>query len=482
MSTKFVRFVAVLAILVSIAGNTGAVRADPAGEKAATAASASYRATTWSTDWITSSTAVSDGTHVSIAFDPGDGTPYVSYYDVTNGDLMLTSPVSSGGNCGPNNSWWCRSVVTIGDVGQYSSIDIYTAPLAWKLGIAYYDNTNHSLQYALYSCFFSCTWYYTTVDSSSDPGDTIGQYASLKFDSNGSPHIAYYAYDDADAWPDIFANYGLKYAHVSSGSCGGGAWQCDFVENSIFQTGLYPSLDLNGANEARIAYYYAANGDLRYASAGASGGNCGPGGNTWQCDTIDGDTGSNPDVGLFPSLYVDKVIDNPKIAYYDKTNGNLKYAEIPSGNDTYACGPLISGLFHLWRCVPVDSMGANLISHVGVSLAVDSAGYPIIAYQDASVDLAPAGLKVARPAPAVGLPLGIGNCGAPPPGGLFNWWQCETLDYGGAHSSVADYVAIGISPSGLAMVAYSDYEDYYDEFNLKVAYQRLQVFLPLIKR
>jgi len=125
-------------------------------------------------------------------------------------------------------------------------------------------------------------------------------------------------------------------------------------------------------------------------------------------------------------------------------------------------------------------MGANLISHVGVSLAVDSAGYPIIAYQDASVDLAPAGLKVARPAPAVGLL--IGNCGAPPPNGLFMYWQCETLDNGGAHSSVADYAAISISPSGLAVVAYSDYDDYYDEFNLKVAYQRLQVFLPLIMR
>jgi len=32
------------------------------------------------------------------------------------------------------------------------------------------------------------------------------------------------------------------------------------------------------------------------------------------------------------------------------------------------------------------------------------------------------------------------------------------------------------------MVVYSDYDDYYDEFNLKVAYQRLQVFLPHLKR
>jgi hypothetical protein len=35
-------------------------------------------------------------------------------------------------------------------------------------------------------------------------------------------------------------------------------------------------------------------------------------------------------------------------------------------------------------------------------------------------------------------------------------------------------------PSGLVMVAYPDYDDYYNELNLKVAYQRLQVFLLLI--
>jgi len=33
------------------------------------------------------------------------------------------------------------------------------------------------------------------------------------------------------------------------------------------------------------------------------------------------------------------------------------------------------------------------------------------------------------------------------------------------------------------MVAYSDYDDYLPtDFDLKFAYQRLQVFLPLIKR
>ena len=41
MSTKFIRFMEVLAILVSIIGTTGVARADPARERTATAASAS---------------------------------------------------------------------------------------------------------------------------------------------------------------------------------------------------------------------------------------------------------------------------------------------------------------------------------------------------------------------------------------------------------------------------------------------------------
>ncbi|NCT21327.1 hypothetical protein GW781_09250 [bacterium] len=479
MNRKLFLFISLIALLALVLSASGPALASPL---MGGGGGPPPPATAWFTDWITSSTTVSDGTDVSIAFDPGDGTPYISYYDATHGDLMLASP-ASGGNCGPNNSWWCRAVVTLDDVGQYSSIDIYAGGLVWNLGIAYHDNTHHSLKYDVYHCYLiTCGWTYTTVDSSADPNDAIGRYPSLKFDSTGSPHIAYQVYDDPDNFPDNLAYYGLKYAYMkSSSNCGGGNWQCDSVVGSLVgATGFYPSLDLNSANKARIAYYDYDNGNLMYASAGVGTiGNCGPGGNTWQCDTIDGDTGSNPEVGLYPSLHVDKgASENPKIAYYDATNGKLKYAETPSSNDAYACGPLYFGV-HSWRCVPVDSVGANY-PLIGLSLAVDSAGYPIIAYQDAS-SIPPTKLKVARPAPAVGAPLGIGNCGAPPPGGSFNYWQCETIDYGGASSSVAGFVAVGVSPSGLAMAAYSDYDNY-SEYNLKVAYQRFQVLLPLIKR
>jgi hypothetical protein len=113
---------------------------------------------------------------------------------------------------------------------------------------------------------------------------------------------------------------------------------------------------------------------------------------------------------------------------------------------------------------------------MGVSLAVDSSGYPIIAYQDATVDMIPQLLKVARPVDALG--LGIGNCG--PTEGLFQTWYCETIDAGGSETDEAGAVSIAVDPNGLASMAYHEADSYDYKGNLKLAYQQwYQAFLPL---
>lgn len=93
------------------------------------------------------------GAYASLAIDPRDGIPFVSYHDATQGELRLASPVSAGnGNCGPGNSWWCRTVVSDGDVGRFSSLATwYDGAAVWKLGIAYYNATTQSLDYAEYT-------------------------------------------------------------------------------------------------------------------------------------------------------------------------------------------------------------------------------------------------------------------------------------------------------------------------------------------
>jgi hypothetical protein len=294
-----------------------------------------------------------------------------------------------------------------------------------------------------------------------DPSLNAVRYTSLKFDSEGTPHIAYHGSCGANCSR-------LKYASYvgSGGNCGSGKWRCDQVDAAALANyGLYPSLDLNGANRPRIAYYDGWFGDLRYAwdCAGGGCGNCGPG-NTWQCDIMD----ATGDVGLFPSLHIDKgASDNPRIAYYDKTNGKLKYVSVPGtlGN----CGPLFFGI-KIWQCDTIDDMGAGLIGHAGVSLAVDQNGRPMIAYLDASEAQAPVKLKVAR---AVSIPE-LGNCGP------LNLWDCRTVDGGGSWTDEGIFASLAINSKGQPIIAYYEQDNYNNSGSLKVATIWEKLFLPLI--
>lgn len=114
--------------------------------------------------------------------------------------------------------------------------------------------------------------------------------------------------------------------------------------------------------EPAIAYYDATNGELRYAER--SGG-------TWTEAVIDADgDGTSTDVGTWASL---AVLDSgePAVAYYDETNQELRYAERSGGT---------------WTDVLVDADGEGTSTEVGLepSLIVLASGNPAISYQDAT--------------------------------------------------------------------------------------------------
>ena len=155
------------------------------------------------------------------------------------------------------------------------------------------------------------------------------------------------------------------------------------------------------------------------------------------------------------------------------TSGTLEYAEwVGSGGN---CGFNSVSMQWEWQCDEIDDMGTGLTS-MGVALAEDGAGYPIIAYQKVS-ELDPACLKVARPHVALH-PNIVPNC---EPQDLFLTWYCESIDGGGSHTDEAGSASLAVNTAGLATIAYHELNNYpYPaEGNLKVAYQRLQVFLPL---
>ena len=214
----------------------------------------------WTTGIIDTAAGVFTGKQVSLAYTPDNQIPYISYYDATNKDLRMASYVSPGAsnaNCGPNNDWYCQTVDSNGDVGQYSSIAVTDEPLFRKIGIAYRDDSSNALKYASFSCGHGCSWSIQTIQASSNQLISYGLETSLRYDSTGSPHIAYYS-------SSILAGK-LIYVHKvsSGGNCGvgdaAGTWQCDQIDSGT-GVGHSPSLSFYDNDTVVIAYLDTQNG------------------------------------------------------------------------------------------------------------------------------------------------------------------------------------------------------------------------------
>jgi hypothetical protein len=329
------------------------------------------------------------------------------------------------------------------------------------VNISYHDATNGDLKWAESSDYpLHQIWRIRTVDRGAIPAKT-GLYTSLSLPKVGSPRISYHSRD-----PD--GDDALKIAIYigGGGNCGygddAGEWRCDTLATGE-GVGQYTSFAIDDDSHRHIAYYNAVNSELWYAT-NVSGSNCGPGGNTWTCIPV---SGASADVGRYASLYVDSG-KRFHVAYYDATNEALYYAvDVGWGGN---CGVLGSS-----QCDEIDSMPADY-HPLGVSIAEDAAGYPIIAYQAENTSL-----KLARPLDALGLPPGYGNCG--PEVGLFRTWICETVDRHGQFITYrnGDFASIDVNSSGLATIAYQGFITG-SGGNLMVAQQRMRVFLPLVMK
>jgi len=405
------------------------------------------------------------GTYTSLALRPYDDYPMISYHDQNHGALMQAIPMKPGyGSCGENDNWNCMTLDQTGDVGQYTSIDVWgESSDNRKYGISYYDATNRSLKFRIISCVDDdCTGGNITISSPVFNYMSVGLYTSLKFDPTGTPHIAYQAIDSN------MNNNSLRYASYvgSGGNCGEGTdtgkWQCEIIDfgNGI---GQYISLDLTYDGSPYLAYYDAGMGNLKWAYyTGFADPDCFSE-NGWVCPVLD----SVGNVGLYASItaqhsYTDKLY---RVAYYDKTNGYLKYYDSEFG-------PVV-----------VDDMGTSS-SPMGISMDVDKEGYPVIAYQQITSDLSSPTLNVVRPYLAFD-DGAMGNCGDEPPGYLFQYWRCNVLDNAGQFLSEAEFVSLAVSSTGLTKIAYSEFYGYDQGENstsLKFITQRFQVHLPLMTK
>lgn len=422
----------------------------------------------WTLETVASLASVDLGQHAAIAFHKGSDKFYISHYDVTNEDLLYVYPVTSGGNCGTDNAWYCETIDSAGDVGSYSSLDHYheSGSNTSKTGIAYYDADNSALKVAIWSCptVTSCAWRISTIQKGLAGVSSYGTYTSLKFDTNGDVHVSYYHSNSIN-------DDGLMYTQYvgSGGNCGvdaaAGKWQCTAVINGS-DIGSHTSMDLTSNDVPFITYYDFTPGELRLCdrSSGA-----------WLCRVIESVGGG------FSSVGVDSA-GQAHIGYYNRTDGTLRYAKyvgLGSGN----CGPNPVTTNLEYRCEILDSIGAD-VSQVGIALVVDSLSYPLIAYKDAADSLGYPTLNIARPMGAYGQLAG--NCGPIPVGGIAPTWQCDVIDNatqggGAGYLSEADYVSVDVDTFGLASIAYYEYDDYNNVGRLKMAAQHfMRAYLPLI--
>ena len=415
----------------------------------------------WTTEWVDSTSDDKAGSYPSIAFNPLNGQPYISYYDATGTNLMLAKPYAPGevSLCPGNPKWTCILIDgEVSDVGKFSSLAFYQYGDILKMGISYYDDNLRALKFAEFTP--PDTWTIQLIEIPGLESLAFGWYTSLKYNSQGMASIAYFVSNST-------GDDELKYAEnvLGNGNCGSGyafkLWHCQVVDSGDL-VGMYASLDIGWDGTIYFAYYDGGSGNLKFMMSGQ-----------YAPDTI---AGASADVGISAVMLAPRKPGQTfRIAYYDKTNGELMLA-------TWAGPGNLCDSSLIWECVTIDEIGGNL-TRVGIAATLDRLGYPLIAYMNAFYDLAPTELYIARPALALGEETG--NCGEVPPGYTFQYWFCQTLDnagYGYGDVNVADYTSIAVNSYGLAAIAYREVNYIEQTTALKIAYQQPPTFLPVVNR
>lgn len=376
------------------------------------------------------------GQSSSLALHPTTEKPYISYYDGTTKDLKLAFPVTSGGDCGPGNSWSCNSLTFQNNVdfGSFSSL---TFNSLGQWGITYSDNTNGTNAFRGIPAPGGTELFWSTID---DTG-VIAFLNASGLDLNEKTHVSYAALDLQTSKAYIkHAEYVGNY-----GNCGNNAWRCDtIVETSLAGFGVYNALFFT-YNLPNIVYR-DINQHLSIATyIGYNGGNCGPD-TSWICLGLDTTT----IVDGFVSVYKENA--NFVGITYLGNDHLLHYAEYVSSGGN--CG---TGLYlNAFRCISIEAVGSPNSGQIMGASVGRSNEVPVIAYNDTD-DQGNSILKIAYR-------KFFGNCG--PMSGFFYTWQCDVIDDGSDVRDVGYYPSLKVDSEGNVHIAYFDYTN----FDLKYAF------------
>jgi hypothetical protein len=273
--------------------------------------------TAWSCELIDNSTSPGvNGT--SIAFD-ASGVAWLSYYENDNEELRVARYVGAGGNCPSSTQWFCQTVTTPGDIGQWSSIGFDAQNRAW---VSFMYGSDGELWYAKYvgsggtGCTATAAWTCGTVDTGAT--GTVGGYTSLAFDASGNPWISYYDWSNLD----------LRVARYvgTGGNCATAEWSCSAVDTTG-DVGAYSSIAMDPSGTPWVVSSDATNGNLRAARyVGSSGSGCAD--SAWTCFTIEAtnQVGTGPGVAFGPD-------GTAWISHLDYGNGDLRVSKLKRGGE-----------------------------------------------------------------------------------------------------------------------------------------------------
>ncbi len=175
-------------------------------------------------------------------------------------------------------------------------------PDNWNSGhaVCYYNSTPATLEYVSWGDIppGGISSIPTEVVDGGAPASPAGRYCSLAIDSDGYPHIGYQGWSDGSSL--------LKYAWKDAS--GGHNVTVDSTAGLV----EYISLTLGHKDVPHISYVVAGN-NLKYATLNES---------VWHVELVE----NAPAVWfLWTSIETDNR-GRPRIAYYDSTNGDLKFA------------------------------------------------------------------------------------------------------------------------------------------------------------
>jgi hypothetical protein len=195
----------------------------------------------------------------------------------------------------------------------------------------------------------AATWTNGAAETTND----VGTYASIELDRAGNPVIAHY-----DATADD-----LRLTHCNDPLCAGGDESTEIVD-ATGNVGTELDLELDASGFPVISYRAVTGNDLKLARCNDA--SCAGGDESISTVETSGNT------GRWTSLELDGA-ENPVIAYYRQTGGNLKLAHCNDAN-----------------CVGGDESIENVVTTQNVgqyaSLALDASGFPVISFYNTSVD------------------------------------------------------------------------------------------------